>query len=44
VEELDIKEFLMSKLKNNTKEFSLNNIVNALLKQDIEISKKLSYS
>ncbi len=40
----DIKEFLMSKLKNNTKEFSLNNIVNALLKQDIEISKKLSYN
>jgi len=40
----DIKEFLMSKLKNNTKEFSLNKIVNALLKQDIEISKKLSYS
>jgi len=40
----DIKEFLMSKLKNNTKESSLNSIVNALLKQDIEISKKLSYS
>jgi len=39
----DIKEFLMSKLKNNTKEFSLNSIVNALLKQDIEISKTLSY-
>ncbi|KIM13445.1 MAG: hypothetical protein KU38_02050 [Sulfurovum sp. FS08-3] len=40
----DIKEFLMSKIKNNSKEFSLNSIVNALLKQDIEISKKLSYS
>jgi len=40
----DIKEFLMSKMKNNSKEFSLNSIVNALLKQDIEISKKLSYS
>jgi len=40
----DIKEFLMSKLKNNTKESSLNSIVNALLKQDSEISKKLSYS
>jgi len=40
----DIKEFLMSKMKNNSKDFSLNSIVNALLKQDIEISKKLSYS
>lgn len=39
----DIKEFLMSKMKNNSKDFSLNSIVNALLKQDIEISKTLSY-
>jgi len=39
----DIKEFLMSKIKSGTQEFSLNSIVNALLKQDIEISKKLSY-
>jgi hypothetical protein len=39
----DIKEFFFSKLKDNSEEFSLSSIVNALLKKDIEISKKLSY-
>jgi len=38
----DIKSFFMQKLKNTDKEFSLNSIINALLKQDIEISKKLA--
>lgn len=51
IEELDIpiyldqevKKFFMEKMKGKTKDFSLNNIVNSLIKQDIEISKKLAY-
>lgn len=38
----DVKSFFMQKLKNSGKDFSLNNIINSLLKQDIEISKKLT--
>jgi hypothetical protein len=49
IEELDIpiyldqevKSFFLEKIKN-TKEASLNSLINALLKQDIEISKKLA--
>jgi len=49
IEELDIpiyldaevKSFFLKNIKANN--FSLNNIVNSLLKQDIEISKKLAY-
>ncbi|MDD5372518.1 MAG: hypothetical protein PHO62_03705 [Sulfurimonas sp.] len=37
----DIKSFFMDKIKS-TKDFSLNTIINSLLKQDIEISKKLA--
>ena len=38
----DVKAFFMQKLKNVDKDFSLNGIINSLLKQDIEISKKLA--
>jgi len=38
----DIKTFFMQKLKNRDKDFSLSSIINSLLKQDIEISKKLA--
>ncbi|MDD5158172.1 hypothetical protein [Sulfurimonas sp.] len=38
----DVKTFFMQKLKNVDKDFSLNGIINSLLKQDIEISKKLA--
>lgn len=51
IEELDIpiyldeenKNFFMKNIKNKTSDFSLNKIINSLLKQDIEISKKLSH-
>jgi len=51
VEELDIpiyldkevKNFFMEDIKNKKSNFSLNNIINSLIKQDIEISKKLAY-
>jgi hypothetical protein len=39
----EIKKFFMEKMKEKTKDFSLNNLVNSLIKQDIEISKKLAY-
>ncbi len=38
----EIKSFFMKKMKNSEKDFSLNSIINSLLKQDIEISKKLA--
>ena len=38
----EIKNFFMKKMKNSEKDFSLNSIINSLLKQDIEISKKLA--
>ncbi len=38
----EIKSFFMKKMKNSEKNFSLNSIINSLLKQDIEISKKLA--
>jgi hypothetical protein len=37
----DVKSFFMEKFKE-TKEFSLQVLINSLLKQDIEISKKLA--
>jgi len=51
IEELDIpiyldaevKSFFLKNIKAKANNFSLNNIVNSLLKQDIEISKKLAY-
>ena len=49
IEELDIpiyledevRNFFLKSIKNKTANFSLNEIVNSLIKQDIEISKKL---
>jgi len=38
----DIREFLMKKIQKKGSSFSLNSIVNALIKQDIEISKKIA--
>ena len=51
IEELDIaiylddeiKSFFLKNIKDRASDFSLNKIVNSLIKQDIEISKKLSY-
>ncbi len=50
IEELDIpiyldkevKVFFMTHIQGKDKNFSLNQIINALIKQDIEISKKLA--
>ena len=39
----DVREVLMKKLKEKGNEFSLNSIVNALIKQDIEISRKIAF-
>ena len=38
----DIQKVLMKKVKDASSNFSLNGIVNALIKHDIEISQKLS--
>jgi len=51
IEELDIPIYLDDEIKNiflenikeKTSDFSLNNIINLLIKKDIEISKKLAY-
>ncbi len=51
VEELEIpiylndenKKFFMKNMKKRESNFSLNEIVNLLIEQDIEISKKLAY-
>ncbi|MDQ7042078.1 MAG: hypothetical protein Q9M34_00950 [Sulfurimonas sp.] len=51
IEELDIpiylddeiKNFFLKNIKNKANDFSLNKIINSLIKQDIEISKKLAY-
>lgn len=50
IEELDIpiyldkevKAFFMKKTKSQQSPFSLNEVINSLLKKDIEISNKLS--
>jgi len=38
----DIRAVLMKKLKEAGSEFSLNTIVNSLIKHDIEISRKIA--
>ena len=51
IEELDIpiylddevKSYFLQNIKQKTKDFSLNKIVNSLLKQDIEISKRFAH-
>ena len=39
----DVKKFFLKNMKEKASDFSLNNIINSLIKQDIEISKKLAY-
>lgn len=39
----DIRAVLMKNLKEKGNDFSLNSIVNALIKQDIEISRKIVF-
>jgi hypothetical protein len=51
IEELDIpiylddevKNFFMKNIKYKASDFSLSNTINSLIKQDIEISKKIAY-
>ena len=38
----DVKKFFLENMKKKGSDFSLNNIINSLIKQDIEISKKLA--
>lgn len=38
----EVKEFFMARLKAKGEEFSLNQVVNSLLKKDIEILNQLS--
>ena len=38
----EVKEFFIKKLHSNGKQFSLNEVINSLLKKDIEISNKLT--
>jgi len=50
IEELDIpiyldkevKEFFIQRMRGQGKKFSLNEVINSLLKKDIEISEKLA--
>jgi hypothetical protein len=37
----EIKEFFLKKIRNKDNNFSLNKIINFMIKQDIEISKNL---
>ncbi|MFK5976242.1 MAG: hypothetical protein QM493_07035 [Sulfurovum sp.] len=39
----EVKKFFLKKINNKTSNFSLSKIINSLIKQDIEISKKLAY-
>ena len=51
IEELDIpiylddevKKFFIKKMQKKPSDFSLTKVINSLIKQDIEISKKLAY-
>ncbi len=38
----EVKEFFIQKLQSNSKQFSLSEVINSLLKKDIEISNKLT--
>ena len=38
----DIKKYFIESMANKQKDFSLNDIVNSLIKKDIEITQKLS--
>ncbi len=38
----EVKEFFAQKLRNKGRQYSLNEIINSVLKKDIEISSKLT--
>jgi len=38
----EVKEFFIHKIRSKEKPFSINEIINSLLKKDIEISNKLT--
>ncbi len=38
----EVKEFFAQKIRNKGRQFSLNEVINSLLKKDIEISNKLA--
>ncbi len=38
----DVKNFFMANFKEKKNDFSLNKIINSLIKKDIEISKRLT--
>ena len=40
--ESEVKEFFLNQLKRKGVEFSLNEVINSVLKKDIEISNQLS--
>lgn len=39
----EVRDFFLANMKNKINDFSLNKIINSLIKQDIEISKKLAH-
>jgi len=39
----EIKKFFLKNIQNKKSGFSLNKIINEIIKQDIEISKKIIY-
>ena len=38
----EVKEFFIQKIRNQEKPFSINEVINTLLKKDIEISNQLT--
>jgi hypothetical protein len=38
----EVKEFFAQKIRNKGRQFSLNEVINSLLKKEIEISNKLA--
>ena len=38
----DIKSFFLKKIKERGSDFSLSSVINSLIKQDIEISKRIA--
>jgi len=39
----EIREFLMKRIQKRDDSFSLNSMVNALIRQDIEISRQIAF-
>ena len=38
----EVKEFFINKLRTNKSKYSINKVINTLIKKDIEISNKLA--